>query len=434
MSLDFSLLVQELAKIYDVDNDGEISIAEFKQLLMSRNSPNKNNWLTVDVLTASDDKKNVVNESRSYGYDRDGNQSNNDKSSVRAIDRTGKQIRGVSQSHRNNADYNDNNNARTHDEGSYRENRGYDRNDTHNDGYDEYDDYNDAYDDKRNEKEFEYDDEPSSSSRALSNSSRTELNINKLKGSVNPDRATIEYECKMFLKKMKSILLKRAMDLRANNRIPKGNFALGEHSSTLFENLAKDLLANEFSPYVQRSDVRRGRKIDGKSDSQINYSGFNIVLKKFNFPGATPLGEDASRMLFESCKESSTNDNKINKNKNNDEMIDTNKFSNLIFFQGGDKITKFGFSEPVPTPSETGEIIINKILIISLFLYLCSLVAKEIFKRNFNFSLHDRNRSIVETVGNAFIVVLILLNIYYYHKLISSKIILIINCINYLLL
>ena len=353
MLLDILFSVQELVSIYDVDNDGEISIAEFKQLLMSRNSPNKNNWLTVDVLTATDEKKNVANESKSYG-----NQSNYDKSSPRATERTGKQIRDGSQSNRNDNDYNDNYQARSQDKGSYRDNRDFGRNNNCNQEYDDDDDYNDAYDnndDNRNDIEFEFNDEPSSSSRALSNSSRTQLSNNKSKGPENTDTATIEYECKMFLKKMKSILLKRAMDLRANNRIPKGNFALGEHSSTLFENLAKDLLSNEFSPYVQRSDVRRGRKVDGKNNSQINYSGFSIVLKKFNFPGAAPLTEDASRMLFESCKEFSTKDNEIN--RNNDEMIDTNIFSNLIFYQGGDEITKFGFSRPIPAPSETGKII-----------------------------------------------------------------------------
>ena len=45
--------VQELVQRYDVDGDGQISIDEFTQLLMSRSSPNKEDWLTVDYLTAS---------------------------------------------------------------------------------------------------------------------------------------------------------------------------------------------------------------------------------------------------------------------------------------------------------------------------------------------------------------------------------------------
>ena len=44
--------VQELVQRYDVDGDGQISIDEFTQLLISRSSPNKEDWLTVDYLMA----------------------------------------------------------------------------------------------------------------------------------------------------------------------------------------------------------------------------------------------------------------------------------------------------------------------------------------------------------------------------------------------
>lgn len=51
--------VNELVKHYDIDGDGVISIAEFSQMLMSRNSVDKSEWITVDYLTSG--KSNKVN-------------------------------------------------------------------------------------------------------------------------------------------------------------------------------------------------------------------------------------------------------------------------------------------------------------------------------------------------------------------------------------
>ena len=44
--------VQELVSHYDVDGDGSISLEEFTSFLISRSSPNPNDWLTVDTLMA----------------------------------------------------------------------------------------------------------------------------------------------------------------------------------------------------------------------------------------------------------------------------------------------------------------------------------------------------------------------------------------------
>ncbi len=46
--------VQELVSHYDVDGDGSISLEEFTSFLISRSSPNPNDWLTVDTLMAQD--------------------------------------------------------------------------------------------------------------------------------------------------------------------------------------------------------------------------------------------------------------------------------------------------------------------------------------------------------------------------------------------
>jgi hypothetical protein len=58
--------VQELVSHYDVDGDGVISLAEFTQFLISRNSANKHDWLTVDHLASkdgpSDDRSSHTND------------------------------------------------------------------------------------------------------------------------------------------------------------------------------------------------------------------------------------------------------------------------------------------------------------------------------------------------------------------------------------
>ena len=146
---------------------------------------------------------------------------------------------------------------------------------------------------------------------------------------------------------MKSFLLKKAIDLRANNKIPKKTFPLGEHASSLFENLSKQNLLKEFEPYVQKFGSRTGHENNTKIKSRINYTGFCMVLKRFIFPGTSPVGEDASRMLFESCKESSSNND-------NNNMIDPSIFFDLIFDKKKDVVTKFGFSSTIPAPSYTG--------------------------------------------------------------------------------
>jgi WD40 repeat protein len=43
--------VAELVQCYDIDGDGSISLAEFSRFLLSRNSPNKEDWISVDQLT-----------------------------------------------------------------------------------------------------------------------------------------------------------------------------------------------------------------------------------------------------------------------------------------------------------------------------------------------------------------------------------------------
>lgn len=45
-------LVAQLVQRYDIDGDGVISVPEFCQFLQSRNATSRDNWMTVDHLTA----------------------------------------------------------------------------------------------------------------------------------------------------------------------------------------------------------------------------------------------------------------------------------------------------------------------------------------------------------------------------------------------
>lgn len=53
-------LIKELVMRYDVDGDGVISLAEFQQLLLSRSSPDPNQWITVEHLTSSAQKVSLA--------------------------------------------------------------------------------------------------------------------------------------------------------------------------------------------------------------------------------------------------------------------------------------------------------------------------------------------------------------------------------------
>ena len=55
--------VLELVKHYDIDGDGQISFSEFSELLLSRNSNDKNDWITVDHLISNNTTSNENNSS-----------------------------------------------------------------------------------------------------------------------------------------------------------------------------------------------------------------------------------------------------------------------------------------------------------------------------------------------------------------------------------
>lgn len=57
-------LINELVKCYDVDQDGVISLEEFSRFLLSRNSSNPSDWITVDHLTSNNQNDSIQHQQR----------------------------------------------------------------------------------------------------------------------------------------------------------------------------------------------------------------------------------------------------------------------------------------------------------------------------------------------------------------------------------
>jgi hypothetical protein len=155
--------------------------------------------------------------------------------------------------------------------------------------------------------------------------------------------ATAEYEVKIFLQKMRAILLKRASDIRAHDRLPRGLFKHGQHSSALFEEISRYILLKDFEPHVLKSS--RGQNRDGDG---VDFPSFCLVLKKYLSPGTKPLSEIAARILHTRC----TADR--DRGVRGQNRADPSVLLDLVFCQGGVELTEFGFARLVPAASSTG--------------------------------------------------------------------------------
>ena len=239
--------VSELAQRYDVDGDGQISLEEFTQLLMSRSSPNPNDWLTIDYLTsqrANDDSR----------YDEE--QENNQNMTSEMVEEEDEQ------------------------------------------------------------------------------------------------QPTAEYKAKIFMQNVRAMLSKRAMDIRSSNKLPSST-RLGQHTSSLIETIARDILTRAFQPYCNRLAVKSGSRGGGGGGGgggvlRVDFDGFSNVMKKFVFSGAPLVTNDTLMSLFLSCGTGNgTSSRAIT-------SIDPDVLADLIFDKGGDKINKFGFVSSVQPATHTG--------------------------------------------------------------------------------
>jgi hypothetical protein len=150
------------------------------------------------------------------------------------------------------------------------------------------------------------------------------------------------HEVKIFLQKMRAILLKRSSDMRAHDRLPRGLFKHGQHSSALFEEISRYILLKDFEPHVLKS-TRGQNRGDG-----VDFQSFCLVLKKYLSPGSQPLSEIAARILHTRCTADKDRGEKAQNRADPSVLLD------LVFCKGGVALTEFGFTRLVPAASSTG--------------------------------------------------------------------------------
>jgi hypothetical protein len=151
------------------------------------------------------------------------------------------------------------------------------------------------------------------------------------------------YEVKIFLQKMRAVLLKRASEMRAHDRLPRGLFKHGQHSSALFEEISRYILLKDFEPHVLKSSRGQNRDRDG-----VDFQSFCLVLKKYLSPGSQPLSEVAARILHTRCTADRDRGEKAQNKADPSVLLD------LVFCKGGVALTEFGFTRLVPAASSTG--------------------------------------------------------------------------------
>ena len=350
--------------------------------MMSRNSINKRDWLTVDKLINSmsidSSRRGVTGSgtkvgSRGAGQEdvtakvlpRNGDRNRKDSVSSAGIAQRGVQREEPSSNNRNKY-------SRSYEYEEDIEETGFDDDST---GYDEYEDTETGRGDRgrsgRRDSDGQGNPYPKTGGKALVPS-----HLNSA-GSPNDDftyygnsrtrptpPATAEedrhlYEVKTFLQKMKAILLKRASDIRAHDRLPRGLFKHGQHTSALFEEISRFILLKDFEPHILKTS--RGQNRNG-----VDFPSFCLVLKKYASVGTQPLSEVAARMLYTRCTDTKKGtqfqgqsdmggaDRDRDRGERGQNRADPSVLLDLVFCQGGVTLTEFGFTRLVPAASTTG--------------------------------------------------------------------------------
>lgn len=89
------------------------------------------------------------------------------------------------------------------------------------------------------------------------------------KNDANP--STVDYKAKLFLQNMKTVLLKRANDMKKQGKIPQKD-RLGKHLNPLVDSYARSLLAKEFAPFLRSVSGGGGGNVIG-----VSYANFTRV-------------------------------------------------------------------------------------------------------------------------------------------------------------
>lgn len=230
--------VAELVQRYDVDGDGRISLDEFTSFLISRASPNRDEWLTVDRIEQRGQR----------GAD--------------ALPATGRDRQ------------------------------------------------------RREEADGEDDDEASE---------------------VADESHPPEYRAKVFLQNMKALLLRRATELKKDGKIALLD-RLSQHANPLAESTARAIVAKAFAPHLTA----------GSSSTRVDLAAFTRVLAKFVYPGSPVPRGDVAALLFTKCGGRSAGAGAHRAGGAGGAVgADPDRLIDLVFDQGGSRVNKWGFVQPV---------------------------------------------------------------------------------------
>ena len=142
----------------------------------------------------------------------------------------------------------------------------------------------------------------------------------------NPQSA--QHKAKIFLTNMKAMLLRKAVELKMEGKIALFD-RLTKHANPLAESTARSMISKAFLPFM-------------KNGTRVDFASFSRVLLKFTYPGSPPPRSDVAQWLFKSCGGSEK------RGADPDVLVD------MVFDEGGVRINKWGFIQPVPAASELG--------------------------------------------------------------------------------
>lgn len=257
--------IVELVRHYDVDGDGEISLSEFSQFIMSRNSNNKDDWLSVVQLIKSN--------SRGGRSSKAGDIRNANEDAMEA----------------------------------------------------------DLY--------------------------SMEVGESVVQEDENLDKDSIAYRAKIYLQNLRSMLLKRAMQVRLEGKLSVSE-RMSHHTPQLAENIARSMLSNAFRPYTSRNvnnntSTNNSRIVETSSAHRVDYNAFSIVMNKFVARGGSPPSEFILKHLFRQCCDYDTSTQGNRSRAVEVSRADPDILVDMMFDGSRSQINKFGFAQPVASALDT---------------------------------------------------------------------------------
>jgi WD40 repeat protein len=140
----------------------------------------------------------------------------------------------------------------------------------------------------------------------------------------------LENRAKTILQNIRSILMKKASDIRLHGKIAN---RLTMTTSQLMDDVGRKLLIKAFSPYSNEMDEGKSvdpRRIGIKKVLSVSISDFCKVIRSFVALGGQPARPEVSVFLFELCQ--------MNNNNYEDPVANVLELVNLVFGTKDDKL------------------------------------------------------------------------------------------------